>query len=306
MKVATIDIGTNTTRLAIVNSENFQVVDKRRVVTRLGEGFDNYLTETAQKRVIDVLKDYSQVIKKYDVDKFRGVATSVVREAKNGEDFISRVYKESGLQIDIIEGKEEAELTFYGVLGILDKSIKNFILLDIGGGSNEFTFVKDRVIQSSISLKFGVVFLYEKFINSDPPSVFNINALEKEIGVNIAKVNDLFSKYTLSEIDNLKFVGTAGTITTLAAIHLGLREYLPEIVNNHSVPLFFVEELLEKMKALTNSGRREIFHIEKGREDVIIPGLLIVKKSLEHFGCQDITVIDSGLLEGIAWKLLNI
>ena len=300
MKVATIDIGTNTTRLAIIDRDSMKVLDKFRTVTRLGENFNGNLDNNAIDRVVNVIKLYKTVMDKYNVEKFRGVATSVVRESANGKELIDKIYKETGLKIDVISGEEEAELTFYGVLSVLDKNIKDFILLDIGGGSNEYILVKDRKIVDSISLKFGVVFLYEKFVKNDPPAIYEIEKIETEIKNNLNIIKKNFKNYGL---DNLSFVGTAGTVTTLSAIELGLEEYDPEKVNNNKISKDFLTDLINNMISLTNKERFEKYNIEKGREDVIVPGLLIVKDTMEFFSFQQIISIDSSLLEGIAYKM---
>ena len=300
MKVATIDIGTNTTRLAIIDKNSMKIINKFRTVTRLGENFNGNLDKDAINRVVNIIKLYKTVMDKYNVEKFRGVATSVVREAANGKELIDKIYRETELRIEIISGEEEAELTFYGVLSVLDKNIKDFILLDIGGGSNEYILVKDRKIVNSISLKFGVVFLYEKYVKNDPPGREELKKIETEIKKHLKIVKEKFANYVLN---NLSFVGTAGTITTLSAIELGLNEYAPEKVNNNKISKDFLIDLINDMINLTNKERFEKYNIEKGREDVIVPGLLIVKHTMEFFNFQQIISIDSSLLEGIAYKM---
>ena len=302
MKVATIDIGTNTTRLAIIDKDSLKVMDKFRTVTRLGENFNGNLDKNAINRVVNVIKLYKTVMDKYNIEKFRGVATSVVREAANGKELIDKIYKETGLKIDVISGEEEAELTFYGVLSVLDKNVRDFILLDIGGGSNEYIFVKDRKIVDSISLKFGVVFLYEKFVKNDPLDREELIKIETEIKKHLKIVKEKFVNYGLN---NLSFVGTAGTVTTLSAIELGLKEYAPEKVNNNKISKDFLIDLINAMIRLTNKERFEKYNIEKGREDVIVPGLLIVRNTMELFNFQQIISIDSSILEGIAYKIIQ-
>ncbi len=302
MKAAAIDIGTNTTRLLITDITTNQVKEKVRTVTRLGENFNGTLQKSAMKRVFETLEKYKKIMDDYDVLHYRGVATSVVRESNNGKEFISEIYKKIGLKIDIIDGKEEAFLTFLGVLSALDERIKNFILLDIGGGSNEFTLVKNRDLIESVSKKFGVVFLYEKFIKHDPPTISEIQKISERIKKEIIQVQDFFEKYNLN---NVNFVGTAGTITTLSAIHQGLKKYNPDLINNHVVPKDFLDNLIEEMVKMTNIERFEKYKIEKGREDVILVGLLIVKYTMEVFDFKEIVSIDSSILEGIIYNIQN-
>jgi exopolyphosphatase/guanosine-5'-triphosphate,3'-diphosphate pyrophosphatase len=302
MKFAAIDIGTNTTRLAIVENNPFKVLSKYRAVTRLGEGFSKELIPKAQKRVIDVLKNYADIIKTSNVSHTAGVATSVVREASNGKEFVEKIFKETGIEIEIIDGEKEAFLTLKGVMSVLDSNIENFMLLDIGGGSNEFSLIKKGKLVDSISLKFGVVFLYEKFIGHNPPESGEIEQMQEEIRSNVLKVKE---KFKIEKISDFHFVGTAGTVTTLSAINLGLKNYLPEKINNNRINKNFLEFVLKDMLKLTNKQRGEKYFIEKGREDVIISGMFIIKEAMEIFGFREIVSIDASLLEGVAINMIE-
>jgi exopolyphosphatase/guanosine-5'-triphosphate,3'-diphosphate pyrophosphatase len=302
MKFAAIDIGTNTTRLAIVENNPFKVLSKYRAVTRLGEGFSKELIPKAQKRVIDVLKNYADIIKTFNVSHTAGVATSVVREASNGKEFVEKIFKETGIEIEIIDGEKEAFLTLKGVMSVLDSNIENFMLLDIGGGSNEFSLIKKGKLVDSISLKFGVVFLYEKFIGHNPPESGEIEQMQEEIRNNVLKIKE---KFKIEKISDFHFVGTAGTVTTLSAINLGLKNYLPEKINNNRINKNFLEFVLKDMLKLTNKQRGEKYFIEKGREDVIISGMFIIKEAMEIFGFREIVSIDASLLEGVAINMIE-
>ncbi len=302
MKVAAIDIGTNTTRLLIIDSVSMKVLEKVRTITRLGENFNGILQDNAKARVLKTLENYKNIMKKHSVNLYRAVATSVIRESANGKKFVEEVYDKLRLKIDIISGKEEAELTFLGVLSVLDKNIENFLLLDIGGGSNEYSLAKNRTLIKSISEKFGVVFLYEKFIHHDPPKNSEIKNASTEISKFLTQIKN---KFSASLPKQLYFVGTAGTITTLSAIYQNLKIYKPELINNHKIPKSFINKLLNEMLLMTNFERFEKYNIEKGREDVILIGLLIVKHTMETFGFNEIISIDASLLEGVAFDLLK-
>ena len=302
MKAASIDIGTNTTRLAIVENNPFKVISKFRTVTRLGQNFSGNIIPEAKERVLSALKKYSNIIKENRVSSVRGVATSVIREAKNGREFVDEIYRKTGLKIDVINGEEEALLTLKGVISVLDKKIKNFLLLDIGGGSNEFTLIKDSEVLDSISLKFGVVFLYEKYVKNNPPENEEIISMENEIVDNLKIVAE---KFRLTDYNDFHFVGTAGTVTTLSAIDLQLKNYIPEKINNHRIKKEFLIKTLQSMLSMTNNERGERYFIEKGREDVIVSGFLIIKNCMELFGFNNIISIDSGLLEGVAYDMIE-
>ncbi len=301
MKIAGIDIGTNTTRLIIYDQKLNKIVLKRREITRLGENFNGKIIESAKKRLINTLEGFKEIMFKFGVKRYRAIATSVVRESENSHAFINEIKRLTGITINIINGEEEAKLTLNGVMWSLDKNVKDFLLLDIGGGSNEFTFVKNGKYQSSISLKFGVVFLYEKFIFHDPPQDEELTSMINEIYINLKKVKDKIGELP----ETTTFVGTAGTITTISAIHQNLKNYIPEKINNHFIPADYIRKLANTMIKLTNLQRLKKFNIEKGREDVIIPGILITLKTMEFFGFNGVISIDSGLLEGIVLSIIK-
>jgi exopolyphosphatase/guanosine-5'-triphosphate,3'-diphosphate pyrophosphatase len=300
MKVAAIDIGTNTTRMLIIDIESSKILEKMRTVTRLGENFNGILLDKAKNRVIETLTKYKTIMDGHNIERYRAVATSVVREAVNGREFTEEIFKKVGLKIEIINGQEEAKITFCGVISFLEKKINDFLLLDIGGGSNEFSLIKNRTLIKSLSEKFGVVFLYEKYIKHDPPLAIEIENLSKEIKYNINAIKDKFNRLLSNKFF---FVGTAGTVTTLSYIHQNLQKYEPKLINNHKIPKKFLDELIEEMLTLTNIERFEKYKIEKGREDVILVGLLIIKFCMEIFNFDFIVSIDSGLLEGIAYSI---
>ena len=302
MKLAGIDIGTNTTRLIIFDSENKRVVEKRRIITRLGENFNGFISIVAKKRLIETLNYFKEIMYAHRIEKFKAIGTSVIRECVEKEQFVQEIFEKTGIRIEIIDGKKEAELTFKGVIWSLDRDINNFLLLDIGGGSNEYTLVENGKPIKSVSLNFGVVFLYENFLKNDPPTSEELTKMANNIVENLIIVENYFNK---KELSLYKFVGTAGTITTLAAIHQNLKEYKPELINNHIIPKKFVREVLDDMLKLTNSQRLSKYFLEKGREDVIIPGIMIVLKTMQHFGFNNIISIDSGLLEGIVIELME-
>ena len=302
MKIAGIDIGTNTTRLIIFDTEKNKVIEKRRIITRLGENFNGLISILAKKRLINTLNYYKEIMYAHRIEKFKAIGTSVIRECIERDQFIQDIFEKTGIRIEVIDGKKEAELTLKGVMWSLDKDIKNFMLLDIGGGSNEFTLVENGKPKNSVSLNFGVVYLYEKHIKHDPPLNEELTNLINDIVKNLIIVDNFFNK---KDISNYYFVGTAGTVTTLAAIHQNLKEYKPELINNHTIPKEFIKNILNDMIKISNKERLKKYFLEKGREDVIIPGILIILKTMEHFGFKNIISIDSGLLEGIVIEILE-
>ncbi len=181
MKLAGIDIGTNTTRLIIFDKSLNKILEKRRIITRLGENFNGYISEKALDRLIRTLNYFKEIMYAHKVYSYKAYATSALREAKNRKEVIEKIRELTGINVEVIDSKKEAELTFKGVLWSLDRKISDFILLDIGGGSNEYSLVLNRKIKKTISLNFGVVYLLEKFIKNDPPDNMELKLLEEEI-----------------------------------------------------------------------------------------------------------------------------
>lgn len=312
--VASIDVGTNTLRLLIAehdgNSGGFTPLLFKSEITRLGEGFlkSGLLSEKAMDRSIKSLKTFSRLIKDHKVTKYRAVATSVVREARNGEDFLAQVNEQAEIGIDIVSGEEEAKLTFKGVTSILGGYDGRILIFDIGGGSTEFILgkLKTQALEPYyvISIDLGVVHLTEKLIHTDPPESEEIKNLEGEITNKVVALKDtlLVKCPDLVEKDCL-LVGTAGTITTLGAIYLGLITYDPTLINNLILKRSAIAHIFDRVKKMKSHDRLFIPGLVKGREDVIVAGILIVLKVMQVFNFDTITVSDSGLLEGILYEL---
>ncbi|HBR17934.1 MAG: hypothetical protein A3G39_09045 [Deltaproteobacteria bacterium RIFCSPLOWO2_12_FULL_43_16] len=307
-KYASIDIGTNTLRLLIaeIDNKNLQPVYLKRTITRLGGGYkeDIGINRKAQERTIKALEFFSEKIKEYDIKEVRAVATSVVRRAKNREEFLNSVLKRTGIEIKIISGDEEARLSLLGVLSVIKvgtdlKSIPKCLVVDIGGGSTEFIATDAGRMLGAWSLEMGVVHLTENYLKTDPPTHSELDAMENEIRGVIADLKDLMKRDGCLPSASALFVGTAGTITTLAAIDQGLEKYESGKINNYILSYEAIRKIYQHLALLPLKQREEILSLEKGREDIIIPGAAIVLKAMEGFGFDKMTVSDAGLLEGI-------
>lgn len=312
--LASIDIGTNTLRLLIAEFEkdrSFKEIYSERKITRLGEGLNasGILSSKAIKKTIHTLKDFKHSIDKFNVADISVVATSAVREALNREEFIKIARDETGVDIRVISGEEEAELVLQGVIAGLSTTSHflpptSLLVMDIGGGSTELILARNselRTPHSSLSTSLGVVRLSEEIIKNDPPSQVEIESVDNEIIKGL-----LDAKKSLGSIPaEAIFVGTAGTITTLAAIEQGLDSYDHLRIHNYILKKGAIEEIFNRLKSMTLSQRRKIPALEPGREDLIIPGALIVLRAMETFGLDRMTVSDYGLREGILvnlWK----
>jgi len=303
--VASIDIGTNTVRLLILETKpdgSLHEVGQVRAITRLGKGMDTEkkLLGDRMDETISVLTKFRDECRKFEPLTIRAVATSAVREASNQKDFVSRAKKEAGLEIEVISWEEEADLMVKGVLWKLPNIEKDILVFDIGGGSTEFLLARDRKIISSVGTQLGTVRLTEKFISHHPIDVNEYKALETHFRRELKVV-----KEKLSDFPPEVLVGTAGTVTTLAAIDGDVYPYDPEKIHGRSLTFKRVEELLEDLKNKSLTERSAIRAIEKGREDLIIVGGALVLETMRVFECNLLIVSEHGLREGLVLDTLS-
>jgi len=292
--VAAIDLGTNTARLLIAAKDPYRQLFLKRIIPRLGGGFsrERGLSEEAQARSLDALKEFALQIEKYGAGPVRAVATSAVRDAVNGREFCRKVREEAGLTLEVIDGDEEAALTLRGVASILDDTACDVAVFDVGGGSTEYTLAAGERLLFSRSLPIGVVRLTEGKVG--------VEQMEDKIRRELALLQKELAKEGLAErFARATLVGTAGTATTLAAVQIGLTEYDYRKVNNHTLPLAEVERIFELLLPLTPAQRLEVPGLEQGREDLIVAGTLVVLNTMRVFGFEGFKVSDAGLLEGL-------
>lgn len=310
MQRASIDLGTNTIRLLIaeVDASNLEAIEYHRAITRLGGGYTEAggIAREAVARTLEALRGFRAIIDSHAVVPSEVVAsaTSVVRRAVNGGAFTAEVLRETGIDLKVISGDEEARISLIGMLSALDKDVaeKRHLAIDIGGGSTEFVISEGGALKAAWSMEMGVVHLSESRIKEDPPAGEELSLVKNDISETFDK---LISNMKDNAIpidyfrENSELIGTAGTVTSLAAIDLGLSEYDREAVNNHVITRGKVEALYEKLSAMTLTERSKIPELEGGREDLIIPGLLIIIETMTRFGFDSIRAIDAGLLEGL-------
>jgi len=296
MRCAAIDFGTNTARLLIGDCEERKLTTLlvEREVVRLGGGFsDDYgLSNEAQKRGLDCLKRFSSIIQEYGACYIKASATSAVRDAVNGASFVALVKRETGIQLKVIDGDLEGRLTLNGVISGIDVIHDDMMVLDVGGGSTEITVSENGIPRFVRSVPLGVVRLTEGFGSSQSMSdriVTIMNQLETEIvsnGISIKSGTELIS--------------TAGTATTLAAIQMKMDKYDCHRVNNFLISRKDIELIYDMLLPMTPSERIAVPGLEKGREDLIIAGILITTHVMDRFGFKRLKVSDYGLLEGLA------
>src|SRR3989338_3965796 len=295
---ASIDLGTNTVRLLVVtgNSKGFTTLHSNQLITRLGEGLSHsgILKDIAMERTIKAVLDFKREASKYSPFAIWVAATSAVREAKNRNEFIEKIREVTGLELEVIPCEEEARRTLLGVFSGLDGNIKKAIIFDIGGGSTEYIFTEDKKLVNSVGTDLGVVHLSEKYIKSDPVDNEELRVLENVIADKIKNVRDRMHSSLITRHSSL-LIGTAGTVTTIAALDLNLYPYDPAKVNGYVLNIENVKEILNRLKNMPLEERRNIPALESGREDLIIPGAVIVIKTMEIFGFNEMIVSDYGL-----------
>lgn len=293
---AAIDFGTNTARLLIAVRSPAGIVPVRveREVVRLGGGFtdEHGLSVEARERGLACLHRFSKIISSFGVSQVRASATSAVRDAVNGNAFVDRVLQDTGINLVVIDGDAEARLTLKGVLSGLDSECGKIALLDVGGGSTEFVVSSDGVPAFTKSMPVGVVRLTEGFRTT-------VEMIERVRSVIDQLEHDL-SAAGIDVSGDFELVGTAGTATTIAAIKLDMVDYDYRKINNFTVCREDIAEIFQRLSRLTPLERLSINGVEKGREDLIIAGMIIVTSVMDRFGFKRLKVSDFGLLEGLA------
>jgi exopolyphosphatase/guanosine-5'-triphosphate,3'-diphosphate pyrophosphatase len=299
MRLAGIDIGTLTCRLLVADvhlPHEFKEIAADRRILRLGEGVDQRkrLSAEAMDRVIETLKDWKVQTTKYDLDAMVIIATSAVRESENRQEFLMRIKQEIGWDVEVLTGEEEARRTLLGLRFGLPATISDFLGLDIGGGSTECILARKEPTPKVISLDLGAVRLLERVFQHDPPKAQDLLNAEVCIDKQLLKVKQVFG-----EVKNLQLVGTAGTITTLAAMAQCIKQYDRNRVHNFPLTLSTVKSLEKDLVTKTGSERLGMPGLEPGREYVIVAGTVILRRIMETFSFDACIVSDYGLREGL-------
>jgi exopolyphosphatase / guanosine-5'-triphosphate,3'-diphosphate pyrophosphatase len=295
---AAIDLGSNTVRLLIARLEHGQLVplEYHREVTRLAGKFkfETGLAPEAMERTLVVLQQYSSILGRLNLQGFRMVGTEIVRKAVNQAYFQNEIGNRTGLQLEVLSGEEEAHLATAGVLEVLEPCPGHALIMDIGGGSTELTLVSNRRILWHTSRPLGVVTLCEQH-RSDAERHEYIRELLEEIMLSLR----LAGLTELAKAPSTCLVGTAGTVTTLAAVLLEMEHYQGDLINNTTIELRQLPRLRSKLTGLGPEELRGVRGLEAGREDLIVPGIDIVSRLMELFQKTQLTVCDYGLLEGL-------
>ncbi|MDJ0460442.1 Ppx/GppA phosphatase family protein [Streptomyces sp. H27-C3] len=309
-RVAAIDCGTNSIRLLVADADpatgELVDIDRRMQIVRLGEDVDRTgrLAPEALERTFAACREYAQAIKAHGAEKVRFVATSASRDAENRDDFVRGVLDILGVEPEVITGDQEAELSFTGATKELtgsDDLPKPYLVVDIGGGSTEFV-VGDDQVRAAHSVDIGCVRMTERHlvhdgVTTDPPTLGQVAAIRADIGAALDRAEE---QVPFGEARTL--VGLAGSVTTVAAIALGLDAYDPSAIHHSRISYERVKEVTGTLLTSTHDERAAIPVMHPGRVDVIASGALVLLAIMERAGAAEVVVSEHDILDGIAWK----
>ncbi|MGW6460274.1 Ppx/GppA phosphatase family protein [Streptomyces sp. NPDC055078] len=302
MRVAAVDCGTNSIRLLVADADpgtgTLTELDRRMTIVRLGQGVDRTgrLAPEALERTFAACREYADVIKELGAERIRFVATSASRDAENRDEFVRGVLGILGVEPEVISGDDEAEFSFTGATRELPGHEERLVV-DIGGGSTEFVVGRDRV-EAARSVDIGCVRLTERHIRSDPPAAAELAAVRADIGAAL----DLASRTVPLEAART-LVGLAGSVTTVAAIALGLDAYDSGAIHHARVSREQVADITRTLAESTHDQRAAIPVMHPGRVDVIVSGALVLLAVMERIGAREVVVSEHDILDGIAWSV---
>jgi exopolyphosphatase/guanosine-5'-triphosphate,3'-diphosphate pyrophosphatase len=304
-KLAALDLGSNTFRLLIANlAEGTQKIGLRRIwqeIPRLSQGLTlgSKLKPEPKNRAWTVLEGFQHIIEDQAPGRVLAGATMAFREAQDGADFLAQIHHKFGWETILLSGVNEARLTAQGVLMGLDPIPKAGLIFDIGGRSTEFIQTAQRDIVETKSLQMGVVGLTESFISTDPPTATELD--------NIAQhVRSLLDNCHWPIDSSFSLVGTAGTVTTVAAMLMKMADYDSDKVNNQCFRRKEIGELLKTLAGEPITARLTHLGLHPRRADVIVAGLVLVTVVMDYFKKDSLIVSDNSLLEGLWLAAANL
>ncbi len=307
-----LDLGTNNCRLLIAKPgrNGLRVVDAYSRIVRLGEGLaaSNMLSEESQDRTVGALKICAEKLQKKQVRLTRHVATEACRRAKNCRSFVERVFAETGLCLDVISAAEEARLAVLGCQALLNPRVPYAVVFDIGGGSTEVILIRqkgrgDIEIKGWVSVPWGVVSLAESYGGATVDAA-TYKAMYDEVASLLVPFAQEMQLAELTCRGELQALGTSGTVTTLAAIYLGLQAYDRRRIDGANMPVAVVRELCQRVAAMSYAERVAEGCVGRERADLVIPGCAILEAIVDQFSMPDIRVAGRGLREGILRALM--
>ncbi len=308
---AALDLGTNNCRLLIARPQGsgFAVVDAFSRIVRLGEGLatSGRLSDAAIERTLAALRICAEKLKRRNVILARSVATEACRQASNGAEFIERVYRETGIALDIITAEEEARLAVLGCHALLEPGDGPALVFDIGGGSTELVLVDSRQPVPRIldwhSAPWGVVSLTEA--SGSAESAEDRATLYAGMRARVAESFAPFAGRLRPPRGTPRLLGTSGTVTTLASVHLGLATYDRSVVDGLIVPAPAMREVSQRISAMSLAERSQVPCIGSERADLVVAGCAILETILDLWPAERLGIADRGIREGILRRLIN-
>jgi exopolyphosphatase/guanosine-5'-triphosphate,3'-diphosphate pyrophosphatase len=294
--VAVVDIGSNSTRLLVADVEAGRVseVERQSRVTRLGRGVDlsGQLSAEAIEAACEAIADYVEICRETGVEKVEAIATSAVRDASNGSAFVAELRERFALSARVLDGEEEARLTYLGATCEQPPS-EPTLVIDIGGGSTELIVGTGEEVAFHASLQAGVVRHSERHISSDPPTALELEALA-------ADFRSLIESATAGAPTATACIAVAGTPTSLASVEIGLEPYDPKQVHGHTLSLTSIQRLLSQLASAPLSKRAEIVGMHPDRAPNIVAGVVILVEAMRAFGLKQVKVSEHDILYGTA------
>lgn len=311
--LAAIDMGTNSLHMVVVRIEPtlpaFTIIAREKETVRLGDrAKTGELKPEVMERAITTLQRFQEIAKSLNAESsIVAVATSAVREAPNGREFLRQIKQRLGLSVDLISGQEEARRIYLGVLSGMEFNNQPHIIIDIGGGSTELILGDGHEPQSLSSTKVGAVRLTAECVTTDPISQTEFQYLEAYVrGMLERPVEDLQAHLSPNEVPQL--VGTSGTIETLATIVAReKREQVPSPLSGYQLSLKDLQELVNRLRKLNNSERAAIPGMSERRSEIILAGAMILQEAMTQLGVEALTVCERALREGVIvdWMLTH-
>ena len=303
-RLAAIDIGTNSIRSIVIEalaSGKYRILDDEKVMVRLGEGLNQTgtIAPAAWERAMEALSRQKKIIDGYKVSSIEAVATSAVRKAANGADFVKAIKSRIGLDVEVISGEEEAELAALSAFHNFDLEGVRHLIFDIGGGSLELITALGSHMEETISLELGAVFLTENFLKQDPVTSTEHQKLRKYIR------KTLKTSYTGDRTGMQCLVGSGGTITSIAAMVTASRRERYDSIHGYELLRSEVVHLLAMLLRKSDKERRSLPGLNPDRSDIIIAGVTVVDELMDFFEVNVLRVNERGIREGLILRGLR-
>jgi exopolyphosphatase/guanosine-5'-triphosphate,3'-diphosphate pyrophosphatase len=303
-RLAALDVGTNSTRLLVADVADGAVVaelTREMVITRLGKGVDRAgrFDPAALARTLEVLAGYAETCRRLGVERRRLVATSATRDAADRRAFLDAVRDLLGVEAEVLTGRAEAAAAYRGATADLAGD-QATLVVDIGGGSTELILGDGGTAGAMVSLDIGCVRLFERHLHGDPPAAAEVAALRADVAAHLAGVAGVLDPAAAGRV-----VGVAGTVTTVAAIALGLDTYDPRRIHHATLAASDIAATAGKLAAMTVAERAALPVMARGREDVIAAGALLLDELVETFQIPQVIASETDILDGVLLGLAD-